>query len=652
MTESIGPFELGVSVRAVPGATVWEALDPEGAPVLLQVSFLRADRAGQWQGEIQRIQAATRALADDCAAGLRAHGHVASGSRVAVYWSLNWVTPKWVEPPENEQTWIEQAQSLTGKLATRHRVGARAPLLCEQTLVWTESGVDWFGVPVAVAPRWTAAGAPPPRSAPNERGAPTEGGDLWRLATALNSLAIDLSLPAEWVDWLAELESGAVTSAEAAVVVMPSRRPRRPPRSNSLVSMRWGPPGDNGAVPETTGADSAPGPAQSTPEAMRTPQVRAPSLLDFKTAAERALTALAESAEPEEEVFDEPPTEEHEISFFREELVREEEQRRAINQGIAQPLRSGDDRFSFESPRPPVAQTARPHAAVVAPRLQKEPAPFIASRLRLPRAVWAALASVFVLSIMAFAIQEARRPHLALAHEGQTVHLDSDPPGARVLSMRDGLELGAAPLDFLMPKGTRSRVLVVLDHHLPVAVTLPEEGTVTVRLTAADRAHACKVALPSQQPLQVYPGGKPVSGALYLPFGAAVVRTAPGSTESGARIVRCPALGGETAGPLSMSTPLASHLVRITEPEGGVVFVDRVALGGVPVETATDRAFVRIEVTRMGHPTVRWVPTDRNVEVRMPVDPRPLEEALPPPERPEPDPGRPPARPTDAISHR
>lgn len=163
----------------------------------------------------------------------------------------------------------------------------------------------------------------------------------------------------------------------------------------------------------------------------------------------------------------------------------------------------------------------------------------------------------------------------ALASARNLVFLETEPPGGRVVGASDGLELGAAPLEFLMPKGVDARVLVELENRETVAVSLPSSGRVIVRLPAIEGGVS---------------GSDPTSG--------------------------------KRERPLSNAQPRPRHPVRIVGPVGARVRADGVDLGTVPVELFTSASFVRVEAARLGAIIGRWVPVNGPTEVDLELEPK------------------------------
>jgi hypothetical protein len=123
--------------------------------------------------------------------------------------------------------------------------------------------------------------------------------------------------------------------------------------------------------------------------------------------------------------------------------------------------------------------------------------------------------------------------------------------------------------------------------------------------------------------------------------GASIVRTKPGSMNSGAWIVRCPPAGFTETVRLE-PRPLEPAQVRIVKPEGAVAYVEGQPLGMIPVSATVPEAFTKIAIDA-GHGARGpiWVPVRGATEIALRAVPedlvRGIEEERP---RPRPRPRR------------
>lgn len=206
-TRRIGPFEVGPSICAGPGAHIYEATDADGARRLLQVVRLGATSDATSlearHEEERRIARRTAELLSQPGVIVHAHGGAdgADGSRL-LFWALPFDTAR---PILKDRSFrevsqvLQLARSVATHLADHHARGQVEPLLSEHHLAMDEGGAPRIlGVPVDISDAWLAAEFPGPRRAPEEAGAkPTKSGDVWRLGRLLRAVCTRVTLPAE-----------------------------------------------------------------------------------------------------------------------------------------------------------------------------------------------------------------------------------------------------------------------------------------------------------------------------------------------------------------------------------------------------------------------------------------------------------------------
>ncbi len=229
------------------------------------------------------------------------------------------------------------------------------------------------------------------------------------------------------------------------------------------------------------------------------------------------------------------------------------------------------------------------------------------------------------------------------------LRIEVEPAGASVVAALDGRLLGSAPIDLMVPPGSTDVVLVTAPGHLPIELQLPERGELRIRLRPVPLDASCEVELESEVPLEGV-GVDVHEGRVRLP-GAGIVRARAGGPAVGARIVRCPALGGERQVRVETRPPPAEVAIRLSSPPGARGEIDGVGVGRLPGSGRARGSFVEVEVRDQdGRSVRRWVPAVASLEVHLPAPDLPV----PPPavaqveaERVEPEP-EPPTRPRGA----
>lgn len=229
-------------------------------------------------------------------------------------------------------------------------------------------------------------------------------------------------------------------------------------------------------------------------------------------------------------------------------------------------------------------------------------------------------AFLFVFGFFALVARNTPEPIEALegliATPANEVVLDSRPAHALVISEGDGRILGVAPLRFLVPSGAEAVVLIAHEGREPQRLVLPDRGGIVAELLPApDRS--CGIELEAGVAFEGV-GFELGTGAAQSIPGAAVVRAKDGQAVTGARIVRCPDVGG-AAPKLRLAARRGPVSVRITHPPGASAAFDGEAIGSLPVAHKTDRSFAEVRIDDgNGRAVSRWVPTATEVEVQMP----------------------------------
>jgi hypothetical protein len=278
-------------------------------------------------------------------------------------------------------------------------------------------------------------------------------------------------------------------------------------------------------------------------------------------------------------------------------------------------------RARMDSEVPPAAP--RPHVPLpVDAEIDEEIAAAITG-FNAKKIVTAVLALLVIFGLFALIARSGRSKNdatddLLEAPPTNELMLESDPPGATVVAESDGAILGKTPLSFLVARGSQANVFLTLPAHEPIKMTLPERGAVRARLTPLE-VGPCTVELTALAGAKLEGVGFDLGGEVAAIPGAGIVRAAEGPSR-GAHLVTCPSLGGKESRVLDFAPPRAKATVRITSPAGASAFLDGDPIGKVPAVAKAKRSFARIRVdSASGMSEERLVPTERDIEVRMPV---------------------------------
>lgn len=292
------------------------------------------------------------------------------------------------------------------------------------------------------------------------------------------------------------------------------------------------------------------------------------------------------------------------------------------------------DALMAKASRPEAAPTPPPAAfEPIAPRppTDFEEAALGTSEIRAAVRVFnptkVALGAGLVLSILGLFILASREdaepipagPSFAVAPVHELV-LSSDPPNARVYSEADGGALGSTPIRFLIPPGSESAVLVALDGYEPSRIVLSDRGRLVASLHPIAPSSSCEVRIASELRLESVDGGEISRDAPTAVNGAIVIRAKVGQDGIGARIVRCPSLGGHDRAEPRFDRPWPPATIRVVQPAGGSAYLGGEPIGTVPTARRLIRAFSLVRVDDAnGRSTSRWVPTVSDTEVQMPA---------------------------------
>ncbi|MCK6545491.1 hypothetical protein L6R52_06445, partial [Myxococcota bacterium] len=243
------------------------------------------------------------------------------------------------------------------------------------------------------------------------------------------------------------------------------------------------------------------------------------------------------------------------------------------------------------------------------------------------------LVALVIAGLFALLSRTGREPveqPILVASAANEVVLESDPPGATVVSEPDGEVLGKTPLVFLVAPESQASVFLVATGREPVRLALPERGGLTAKLAPLAGAD-CVVRLDAPEGIELegVEADIGVNAERRIP-GAAVVRAKPGQRLRGARIVRCPDLGGAKEQDFGLLRRTGATLVRVTAPEGATAYVNGEPIGRVPASGRTSAVFSVIRVDdASGGTEERIVPTPSEADVRMPVaKPKPVPKLL------------------------
>ncbi|MEQ8274668.1 MAG: hypothetical protein RMA76_46240 [Deltaproteobacteria bacterium] len=207
-----------------------------------------------------------------------------------------------------------------------------------------------------------------------------------------------------------------------------------------------------------------------------------------------------------------------------------------------------------------------------------------------------------------------------VAHSMNAFHLDSRPSAATVIAAADGRVLGKTPLSFLVPNATRSPIILAAPGHEPLEIDLVRRGKIVAELTPL-KAQPCEVTLRATDGARLEGIGFDAGATDQVTVpGAGVVRAAEGQRVRGARVVRCPEIGGGATQQVALEPVPQTVAVRLTEPAGTAAYMNGDPIGRVPTLARAQTAFVHMRVDdASGMSEERWVPTHGSIEVRMPT---------------------------------
>ena len=679
--DRIGPFEVQRLVARAPGTLFLEVLDAVGAKRLLQVSRLRPcvtedDRRDRREVE-RRVARRTAELVSAGGAVVHAHGGAETPTLGRVlFWALPWPVGDAgpvvsLSTPGASKAWserevIELGLDVASALGARHERGWVHPILSEHVLWASEQGakgVTLFDVPVVVPVAWIDERETALRLAPEERlgGRVSVAGDVFRLGALMGELFVCAPRSAALnalLDRLMDADPDRRPSIEAlsrdlSALIQCSTAAARSPGSEAVTAIV-----SASALGAGPGSGSDAGPASGA-------GVLAVSASDQKLAALAAAWAepvLPSGESPWSAVVYPRGTHLHGHPIF-EGLSGEISAQALAASAFGSPPRPSNAAVASQAApmRADECDARARRSAFDRGQIDFDSAEFegghddneddradadddldieraaAAAAPRSGRAVVAALAFLVVSGIVAF-VGRAGDPVRDLAPvvsvpEVHELRLEVEPPNALVVSESDGRVLGRAPLTFLVGPEQEGVVLLVAKGFEPVRLSLPQRGLLRVALTPLPDV-TCSVEITSPEASAITGIEANIGdGPNHTIPGAAVVRPASGWGR-GARIVRCPELGGASTVRLHFAKASRALRLRIEEPRGEVVYVDERAIGTIPTETRTTRAFVSLRIggegasegaakgTEEGAPAsmneTHWVLMQDDAEVRLP----------------------------------
>lgn len=655
--EVVGPFRLQSLLGHSGGLALARAHDERSEPRLLMLVSLRAARS-ESEGdaraaEERRVAEATADMVRDSELVIHAHGgvEVPGGGRL-LFWALpDRPAEAWVKPIETPEEWVGLIRSIARHLQARHEVRRGEPLLSTALLVVGPDDTPVVaGLPVFVTSSWidTVPGVAPLQT-DAERGsrAARPEGDVLRLGriatAAAERVRLDepLSRLAAWLGGGSDVAppTSAMAVLEALDELWPEEGeeepsaeeevpdPDAPPPPDPLLvdSWEWSvpPPPPPKERPGPSSGAVPPGPPGRTGKEQRARMTAAPA----RVAARRAPSGEA-------------------LLF----AVGRRVEGAARAEGASDPAASARRSASIAAVPDSLRSDANrlPLPARAPPRLKPSPRLLFGRRVDDIRWVVAGVAMVGALSLLGFVLRPRTPGGVVPASRsgvaGDIVRLDSDPPGATVVSVRDGSTLGQTPLEFVLVPRSRSTVIVASAGYEPMPVVLAGRGGLSVQLT---RAQGPECALPPED------GG--AGAALELLFGsrgdgtavkgAAVVRAKADQPQVGADVIRCSDTGKPPSVEGVLQDPVHRFEVRISEPAGAMASIDGKAVGRIPVTGWSTNAFAKVELEHPdGRRTQHLARVRQDLELRLPkLQPRPAE-AEEPVSEPDPARAKPPAR--------
>lgn len=674
MTGRVGPYEISAEPIRGLGVEFVEAKSATGVGALLQLVHLRAPAADEADArhayEKALASETTKLLVEEPELTIHAHGGAdgPDGTRI-LFWAVDPAEGAYAAAPgavEDALGVLEIGRDLADRLGRRHRLGRTDPLLSEHAVMLGPTHARLVGVPVELSTQWVVGPGVLDRRAPEEISSDTltPMGDIWRLGWALKSLARGMDdLPAAFVECVERLSaddasirpgsaSDALVALDAAVDVL--RAKNESPTDETAIP----------SVAEATTQEDLPAPSLSPLSEDDVPTGESHA---FELSVSTVDAPLPELSEAEDFVDADPDPSE----------VRTRQEAFAMPTGDLERLRPGTDErdaaaaAAWSQPDLPIGASPwsevvsargterRAHSSftgfsedipgpqtlesidAIGPRPSVIPPPASTSALldKDDPELQAALTGfngrkvvmgiVAILLILGFFLMVSRpRPDpiaalpSVVANEFSSLTIEARPPNAQIISAADGLILGTAPIDFVLAPNSGAEVIVTAPGFDPQRIVLPERGRIEVKLTPIPDAARCAVQIVAPSGTDLVGIGQDIGrGPDYEVRGAAVIR-ADGAMR-GARIVRCPSLGGAAIYPLTLDRPWPPAMLTITEPDGVDVAVDRGSVKPVPITVPAKGSFANVRLADgRGGVVERWVPTRTDVELQLPA-PRP-----------------------------
>ncbi len=273
---------------------------------------------------------------------------------------------------------------------------------------------------------------------------------------------------------------------------------------------------------------------------------------------------------------------------------------------------------------PRTSNAPPPHSAAVESLDLDEDIPGAESGFNSRRVVFGIVAMLVLFGLLRMFARFGEDPIEALptlvAATANEVVLRSKPRAADVISVADGRVLGETPIQFLVPTEADAKVIIRAEGYEPQRLTLPERGQLEVVLIELPRNLSCDVSIVAGDSVALEAVGGSFTETHATVPGAAVLIGTVDERGVGARIVRCPELGGEPKTTLDFPEPRPPATIHVTHPAGAMASIDGEDVGRVPSVRRTTAAFGRVEVVDAdGMAEARWVPTVTDVEVQMPA---------------------------------
>jgi hypothetical protein len=202
------------------------------------------------------------------------------------------------------------------------------------------------------------------------------------------------------------------------------------------------------------------------------------------------------------------------------------------------------------------------------------------------------------------------------------VVIESTPRGASILAERDGSQLGQTPQKFLSTREAHASLLLWAPGYEAQSIVIPERGKIHVSLNPLPPGARCEVRLKCATNCQFEGIDKDLgSPPKFKIDGSAIVRATRGEAVEGARIVRCPSLGGSPARVLNFKPKSKVQNVRVTSPRRAILYVNGSKQGTIPTIVQSADAFVRLTAETRVRSDGWWVPVQEGAEVQLPTPP-------------------------------